>query len=83
MTDSEKRVHGPAAAKAGSLDELVDLGEVIGRCPSCGADLHIGAVTDPRSGQPAHALLHQMPFCTYFGETGPNEILRAIGKGSL
>lgn len=75
----QKRVHGLAAAGAGDLGAVPD-GEALGACPACGADLRICAAVNPRSGQLERAMQHPVPFCSYFGETDPAEIERAIAR---
>ena len=75
----DKRVHGLDAAGAGDAG-AVDGGEVLGPCPSCGADLHVGRVENPRTGRVERALMHPVPFCTYYGETNPATIERAIAR---
>jgi hypothetical protein len=74
---SDKRVHGLNAAGAGDVGG-VDEGEVLGPCPSCGADLRVAYVKNPRSGRIERALMHPVPFCTYYGETDPTTIERAV-----
>lgn len=79
----EKRIHGSEKAGAGDLGQIDEVltGEVVGACPSCHAALSIGSGVDPKTGKPASSLLHPMPFCSYFGETEPEAILKAIGIG--
>ena len=75
--DRTKRVHGLDAAGAGDAGP-VDDGDLLGPCPSCGADLYVGRVQNPRTGRVERALMHPVPFCTYYGETSPAAIERAI-----
>jgi len=75
---SDKRVHGLDAAGAGDVGAVVDSGEILGPCPSCGAELRSGRVEDPRTGRIERALMHPVPFCTYYGETEPDTIERDI-----
>ena len=80
MSDaSDKRVHGLDAAGAGDAG-AVDSGDVLGPCPSCGADLYVGRVENPRTGRVERALMHPVPFCTYYGETDPGTIERDIAR---
>lgn len=74
-----KRVHASSAAGAGNLGAIHDTAS-LGPCPSCGADLRIGTIKDPRTQRQAKGLLHPMPFCTYFGETDPGEIAEHIKR---
>ena len=74
---SKRRAHGSAAAGAGQLDDFVE-GAVVGPCPSCGTELRVGAALNPASGRVERILTHPIPFCTYFGETSPEGIVRAI-----
>ena len=80
-SESDKRVHGLDAAGAGDAGD-VDVGDVLGPCPSCGADLYVGSVENPRTGRVDRALMHPVPFCTYYGETDPDAIERAIKHAS-
>ncbi len=75
-----KRRHSLTDAGAGDLG-LVPSGEVIGACPSCQAELRICLTLNPISGNFDRAMQHPVPFCTYFGETDPAEIERAIVRG--
>lgn len=60
---------------AGDLPPNSITGEVpVGPCPSCGAILLVAQIVDPRSGLPARALAHPMPFCHYYGATTPEQI---------
>jgi hypothetical protein len=74
---SKRRVHGPAAAGAGQLDDFVE-GAVVGPCPSCGTELRVGAALNPATSHVERILLHPIPFCTYYGESSPDDIVRAI-----
>lgn len=74
-----KRVHGLDAAGAGDAG-AVDDGDLLGPCPSCGTDLHIGRVENPRTGRVERVLMHPVPFCTYYGETDPDAIELAIKR---
>lgn len=66
--DKHERIHGPE----------VDIGRVVGRCPGCKALLSVGKAVNPHTGRLQETLLHTMPFCSYFGETSPEEIMGAI-----
>lgn len=77
MTDTRKRVHGIDKAGAGDAG-VIDVDQVLGPCPSCGADLIIGYAKDPRTKRVMRGLLHPILFCTYYGETDPSEIESAI-----
>jgi hypothetical protein len=70
---SDKRVHGLDAAGGGDAG-AVDSDEVLGPCPSCGTELYVGRVENPRTGRVERALMHPVPFCTYYGETDPHTI---------
>lgn len=72
-----KRPHGLDKAGAGDAG-TVDTDEVLGPCPSCGAELHVAHVDNPFTGRMMRALMHPIPFCTYYGETDPSQIERAI-----
>ena len=74
---SNKRVHDLDKIRGGDVG-AVDFGDVFGPCPSCGADLHIGHVEDPRTGRIERAIMHAVPFCTYYLKTDPIEIERAV-----
>jgi hypothetical protein len=73
----DKRIHGIEAAGAGDLGP-VDADERVGPCPSCGAELSACRALNPATGRVERALTHPVPFCTYFGETDPEEIEGAI-----
>ena len=77
MNEKEKRVHDLAAAGAGDLGSVA-IGNVLGSCPSCGAELRTGVVMHPHSGRSKRALQHPVPFCSYFGETNAGEIEQEI-----
>jgi len=70
-------LHGLDAAGAGDVG-TVGAGEPLGPCPSCGSELSVVLAKDPRSGGMGRAILHPVPFCTYFGETDPSVIERAV-----
>lgn len=74
---SDKRVHGLDKAGGGDVG-AVDSDEILGPCPSCASDLYIGHVTNPSTGRTERALMHPVPFCTYYGETDPATIERDI-----
>jgi hypothetical protein len=76
---TRRRVHGVEAAGAGDLGS-VQAGEVLGACPSCGAELRAGTTTNPASARVERGLLHPMPFCAYFGETEADEIEREVAR---
>ncbi len=75
----DKRVHSITAAGGGDIGAVPD-GEILGACPSCGAELRDCRALNPRTGQLERALQHPVPFCTYFGETDPVEIEREIER---
>jgi hypothetical protein len=75
----DKRLHGIEAAGAGSVGAVAD-GQIIGPCPSCGAELRIGMAQNPVTTFIERALMHPVPFCTYFGETAPEAIERDIKR---
>jgi hypothetical protein len=79
VSASFKRVHGLEAAGAGDVGD-VDGGEVLGPCPSCAADLLVVLVEHPRTGRVERAIIHPVPFCTYFGATDPVLIEREIER---
>ena len=70
---TDKRLHGLAAAAAGDVGG-VDADEILGPCPSCAAELRVGYVKNPSTGRVERALMHPVPFCTYYGETEPTTI---------
>ena len=74
---SDKRVHGLDKAGGGDA-RAIDSDEVLGPCPSCAADLCVGRVANPSTGRIERALMHPVPFCTYYGETDPAAIERDI-----
>lgn len=76
---SSKRIHGLDAAGAGDVGD-VDGGEFLGPCPSCGAELLVVRVQNPRTGRVERAILHPVPFCTYYGETDPTAIERDVAQ---
>jgi len=73
----EKRKHGVDAAGAGDLGG-VEIGDVLGPCPSCTAELHVGHIQNPHTGRIGRVIMHPMPFCTYYGETDPETIERDV-----
>lgn len=79
-TPRSKRIHGSDAAGAGELPPI-PVGEALGPCPSCNAELCAVEAVNPNTGRPTRALVHPIPFCTYFGETTSEvieqDILRA------
>jgi hypothetical protein len=72
MSD-EKRKHDLSAAGGGDVG-LVDDGDLLGPCPSCGADLHVGYAQNPITRRVGRMIMHTVPFCTYYGETDPATI---------
>jgi hypothetical protein len=78
-TKSDKRVHGLEAAGAGDVGG-VEGGEALGPCPSCTASLCVAFVKNPRTGRVERALIHPVPFCTYYGETDPTVIEDAVAR---
>ena len=79
MSGDGKRLHGLDAAGAGDAGGVA-LDELVGPCPSCGADLHAGAARNPQTGRVERALMHPVPFCTYYGETDPSQIERDVER---
>lgn len=75
----QQRMYGFEAAGAGEAELVSDDG-VLGACPSCGAELHVGDALNPLSSRVERSLQHPIPFCSYFGETEPAEIEREIGR---
>lgn len=51
---------------------------VIGSC-KCGALLSVGTASNPANGEPSTCLLHPMPYCAYYANTEPEQILRDVG----
>jgi hypothetical protein len=76
---SAKLLHSLDKAGAGDVG-AVDVGEALGPCPSCGADLFDGSAENPRTGRVERFLTHPAPFCTYYGETDPATIERDIER---
>lgn len=76
---NEKRIHDLRAAGAGDVGDVAG-GTVIGPCPSCGAELSVAHVENPHTGRVERALMHPVPFCTYYGETDSAVIERAITR---
>ena len=74
---ADKRVHGSEAAGAGDLDDVA-AGDLLGPCPSCAAGLRVGYAKHPRTGRIARALMHPVPFCTYYGAADPTVIERDV-----
>lgn len=72
-----KRKHDISAAGAGDLG-VVPGGAVLGPCPSCQAEIRSVMVPNPNSGQVERALMHPVPFCSYFGETDSAKIEHEI-----
>lgn len=57
----------------------VHTGHAIGTC-KCGATLSIGTANDPlQRDKPTACLMHPMPFCAYYANTDPEQILRDVG----
>ena len=85
LTDngSDRRLHDLDAAGGGDVG-VVDGGDLLGPCPSCGADLHVGYAKNPLTGRVARMIMHTVPFCTYYGETDPAtieaDVCRALGS---
>lgn len=77
--NDDKRVHGLDAAGAGDAGAVND-GDVLGPCPSCGDELYVVHTKNPRTGRVERALMHAVPFCTYYGETDPDAIERDIER---
>ena len=77
MSSDDKRVHGLDKTGAGDAG-AVETNKVLGPCPSCKADLYVGPVQNPHTGRVERALMHPVPFCTYYGETDPDTIERDI-----
>ena len=79
MSGTNKRVHGIEKAGGGDVG-TVEVGDVLGSCPGCGAELHVAEAQNPATGRMVRGLLHPLPFCTYYGETDPREIADAIRR---
>jgi hypothetical protein len=79
MSDKSKRLHGLDKAGAGDAG-AIGADEVLGPCPSCGADLFVGYAEHPHTKRLMRVLTHPVPFCTYYGETDPAEIERTIAR---
>lgn len=77
--ESAKRAHGLSAAGAGDLGS-VDEGDLLGPCPSCAAELHVGYAHNPSTGRVERTIMHPVPFCTYYGETDPTTIMRDVRR---
>ena len=75
----DKNMHSLDAAGAGDLG-AVESGDVLGPCPSCGTELREAHIKHPHTGRVERAIEHPEPFCTYFGETHPDTIERAIQR---
>jgi hypothetical protein len=75
------RRHGIERAGGGDVGDVAE-GEILGPCPSCGDVLRITRAKDPLSGRHGSAILHPVPFCSYFGETDPIAIEAAIVRGA-
>lgn len=73
------RPHGYEAAGAGNVGGVMP-DEVVGPCPSCGAELLACRLKNPVTGHIDRALLHPVPFCQYYGETDPVDIERDIER---
>jgi hypothetical protein len=71
------RPHGWDAAGGGNVGGVM-ADEVVGPCPSCGAELLACRLKNPVTGRIERALMHPVPFCTYYGETDPVDIERDI-----
>jgi hypothetical protein len=76
---NDKRIHDLSAAGAGDAGNI-DNGEPLGPCPSCGAELIVALATHPQTGRVESALMHPVPFCTYYGETDPAAIARDVER---
>lgn len=72
-----ERKHDGSKCGAGHLG-AVDHGDEIGPCPSCGAPIHVSTVQHPHTGRPTEILLHEIPFCSYFGATDPDAIIQDL-----
>lgn len=79
MSARNKRIHGQEAAGAGDIGSVTG-SEFLGPCPSCGAELRVACVKNPLTSRIARALLHPMPFCTYYGETDPTTVEHSIKR---
>ena len=73
----DKRIHGTDMDGAGDLGP-VPSGELFGPCPSCAAELRVTVLRNPNTGREGRALMHPAPFCTYYGETSPEQIERDV-----
>ncbi len=74
---TNKRIHNLETATGGDVNDVTAL-KLLGHCPSCAAELRIGFAKHPHTGQMTKALLHAVPFCTYFVETDPAEVERDV-----
>ena len=70
---NDKRIHGLDAAGAGDVGGVTS-DEILGPCPSCAAELHATYVKNPSTDRVERALMHPVPFCTYYGQTDPDVI---------
>lgn len=71
--------HGLSMAGAGDVGDVL-VGEELGPCPSCGVMLATTKAKDPRNGEVTNGLLHPVPFCSYFGETDVEDIVRDMAR---
>jgi hypothetical protein len=77
----DRRPHGLEAAGGGDAGDVA-AGDRLGSCPSCGAELRTTLARDPTTGRVERAILHPIPFCSYFGETDPTTIECDIRKAT-
>lgn len=73
------RPHGLEAAGGGNVGGVM-ADEVVGPCPSCGAELLACRLKNPITGCIERALMHPVPFCTYYGETDTDTIERDVQR---
>ncbi len=80
--NGERKYDGQHAG-AGDLGNVIDTtkSDVIGSCPSCGAELSVNRVD--HKGKRRDVLLHAMPFCHYFGATDPDRIVQDVTLAKL
>jgi len=74
---NDKRIYPASAASGGNIESLHS-DAVLGPCPSCQATLRFGIAKDPQTEKLVRVLMHPIPFCGYFGETDPAEIVRRV-----
>lgn len=78
-------MHGADACGAGEIPPAcaIDIGERLGPCPSCHAEIAAGLVDNPLDpAKKMRALFHSIPFCTYFGQTDTEQIAADIATNA-